>query len=263
VDVSRRSAVTAGLLGLLGSREGPGPGGVSLSATDLLTGRRLEHRGEHPCPVLTLSAGLALGKLLRFRGPATLTRVVPIDRDHLVGSSPVCSWHRERGLSVADLADAALRRGDATATNLLVHQAGGRAALTAFCRGLGDGLTRLDRAAPDSCDVAPWDPRDTTTVATLAADHGALVLGSALAPGTRAVLATLFPTTRLPGGWTFTGSTATGRYGTAVTVGTAHRGRRRVLLAASVRSGQPGVRGSARALTPVVADVLDALDRRW
>ena len=263
MDVSRRSAVTLGLLGVLGRGGELDPGEVSLSATDLLTGRRLEHRGERPCPVLTLSAGLALGKLLRFRGPAALTRVVPVARRHVVRSSPVSSWHREGELPVAVLADAALRRGDATATNLLVHQAGGRAALTTFCRGLGDGRTRLDRAAPDCCDVAPWDPRDTTTVTALATGHGVLLLGSALPLGTRAVLAALFPATRLPGGWTFTGSTATGRFGTAVTVGTAQRGRRRVLLAAAVRSGQPGTRGSARTLAPVVTGALAALDRRW
>jgi beta-lactamase class A len=241
VDVSRRGVVTVGLL----------------------TGRRLEHRGDRPCPVLTLSAGLALGRLLRTRGPTGLERVVRFGRDDVVRSSPVCQWHLREGLSLAGLGDAALRRADATATNLLVERVGGPAGVTAFCRDLGDLRTRLDRAAPDSCDVAPWDPRDTTTVAALAADHGALLLGPALPLGARSVLTALFPTTRLPGGWTFTGSTATGRYGTAVTVGTAQRERRRVLLSAAVRSGQPGTRGSARDLTPVVTGVLASLDRRW
>lgn len=262
MDVSRRTVVALGLLAPLQL-----PGGrddaVSLSATDLLTGRRLEHRADRACPVLTLSAGLALGRLLVLRGPAGLVRVVPIAHRDVVRSSPVCAWHLRAGLSLAALGDAALRRGDATATNLLVHQAGGRAALTGFCRSLGDTRTRLDRSAPDCGDVAPWDPRDTTTVTALADDHAALLLGAVLPPGTRSVLAALFPSTRLPGGWTFTGSTATGRYGTAVAVGTAQRERRRVLLAAAVRGGQPGARGSARTLAPVVTGVLTTLDRRW
>lgn len=263
MDVSRRSVVTVGLLGFLGSAGELEPGEFSLSATDLLTGRRVEHRSDRVCPVLTLSAGLALGRLLQTGGPPELTRVVAIARTDLVRSSPVCGWHLRDGLSLAGLGDAALRRADATATNLLMTHAGGPAALTAFCRSLGDDRTRLDRSAPASCTGAPWDPRDTSTVAALAADHAHLLLGTVLPLGTRAVLAALFPTTRLPGGWRFTGTSAMARYGTAVTVGTARRERRHVLVAAAVRSGQPGAQGSGGALTRIVTDVLGSLDRRW
>jgi beta-lactamase class A len=262
VDVSRRSVVTAGLLGLLG-HDALEPGEVSLSATDLLTGRRFEQHADRACPVLTLSAGLALGRLLQSGGAGDLVRVVRFTRDDVVRSSPVCGWHLQEGLSLAGLGDAALRRGDATATNLLLTQVGGPAGLTAFCRELGDERTRLDRDAPDSCGAAPWDPRDTTSVEALAADHATLLFGAVLPLGTRAVLAGLFPSTRLPGDWTFSGSTATARYGTAVSVGTAQRDRRRVLVAAALRSGQPGTVGSARALTGVVTDLLAGLDRRW
>jgi beta-lactamase class A len=263
VDVSRRDVVTAGLSSVLGTRTGPAPGDASFTATDLLTGRRVEHRAERPCPVLTLSAGLALGLLLRERGVDELTRVVRFTRGDVVRSSPVCAWHLQQGLSLARLGDAALRRGDATATNLLVRHVGGPAALTGFCRELGDQWTRLDRAAPASCGGDPWDPRDTTTVTALALDHALLLLGRVLPPGSRGVLTGLFPTVRLAGGWEFSGSTATARYGSVVAVGTARRDRRRVVLAAAVRSGQPGTWGSERALVPVLADVLAGLDRRW
>ena len=260
MDVSRREVVTLGLLGLLG---GLGPADVSFTATDLLTGRRLEHRPHLSCPVLTLSAGLALGYLLLSRGVGELARVVRFARSDLVRASPVCVWHVQRGLSLARLGDAALRRADATATNLLVGRAGGPAAVTGFCRGLGDRRTRLDRAAPDSCTAAPWDPRDTTTVAALAEDHGRLLLGGVLPAPARNTLTGLFPTTLLGGGWEFRGATATARYGTVVTVGTARRDRREVLLAAALRSGQPGALGSDRAVVPVLTGVLAGLDRQW
>lgn len=263
MDVSRRGVVTIGLLGVLGDHAGLDPASFTLSATDLLTGRSLTQDADRPCPILTLSAGLALGHVLADAGPDALERVVRFTRTDVVGSSPVCGWHLREGLSLARLGDAALRRADATATNLLVAHAGGPSGVTAFVRRLGDERTRLDRAAPASCGAAPWDPRDTTTANALARDHALLLHGPVLPAGTRSVLASLFPTTLLPGGWWFTGSTATGRYGTAAAVGTAHRRRRRVLLAVTSRSGQPGTSGSVRRLSRVVDDVLATLDRRW
>nr|WP_246314522.1 serine hydrolase [Kineococcus aurantiacus] len=192
-----------------------------------------------------------------------MARRVRYGADRLVAPSPVCAWHVPGGLSVGRLGDAALRRADATATNLLLTRAGGPAAVTGFCRRLGDRRTRVDRLAPGSCAGAPWDPQDTTTTSALALTHGTLLLGTALPPPARARFAGLFPTTGLRGGWRLTGTHSTGRYGTAALVGTAARGRRRVLVAATVRAGQPAVPGSRAAVTGVVEALLEGLDRWW
>lgn len=267
MDVSRaatrRQVVRAGIgTGILAAT-GRAPDEVTFWAEDLFSGRGARHRADEARPVLTLSAGLALGLLLSDRGPHALTGRVRYSATQLVRSSPVCAWHVQDGLSVAQLGDAALRRADAPATNLLVARAGGAAALTAFCRRLGDRRTRVDRAAPDSCTGAPWDPQDTTTTAALARTYGALLLGRALAPGARSQLLDLLPTTGLTGGWAVTHAVASGRYGTAALVGTARRGRRQVLVAATVRAGQPAVLGSRSAVTQVVVALLEGLDRTW
>ncbi|WP_432512537.1 serine hydrolase [Kineococcus sp. SYSU DK001] len=263
MDVSRRAVVAAGVgTGLLAALD-PAPDEVTFWAQDLFTGRCARHRSEETRPVLTLSAGPALGLLLHERGRAALAEEVRYGPGDVVGASPVCGWHVGTGLPVGRLGDAALRRGDATATNLLLRRGGGAAAVTGFCRRLGDRRTRLDRSAPQSCTAAPWDPRDTTTTAELARTHGRLVLGAALPPVDRAALLALFPTTALPGGWSLTHASSTGRYGTAVLVGTARRGRRVVLAAATVRAGQPGVVGSRSAVTGVVSALLTELDATW
>jgi beta-lactamase class A len=263
VDVSRRSFVSAGVGAGIFAALGRSPDEVSFWAVDLFSGRGTTHLADDARPVLTLSAGLALGLLLSEHGASALAGQVRYAAADVVRSSPVCSWHVQHGLSVEQLGDAALRRADATATNLLVARAGGTAAVTGFCRRLGDRRTRIDRSAPDSCTGAPWDPQDTTTTAALARSFGALLVGHALTPTAQARLVTLFPTTGLRDGWSLSHAFASGRYGTAGLVGTARRGRRRVLLAATVRAGQPAVFGSRSAVTQVVTAVLDQLDRSW
>lgn len=261
--VSRRSVVSAaagtGLVVALGGQ----PDEVTSWALDLLTGRVTGHRPDLPRPVLTLPAGTALAKLLRAHGPQVLAERVRYSRDDLVGSTPVCGWHVQTGMTVAGLGDAALRRGDATATNLLVLRAGGAAAVTGFCRALGDRRTRIDRRAPDSCSAQPWDPRDTTTTRALALGYGAVLLGDVLEPAARLRFAALLPADRLRGGWTLTHAVASGRYGTAALVGVARRERRQVLVAATLRAGQPAQDGSQAAVSRVVEALLRGLDATW
>ncbi|MEW1957376.1 serine hydrolase [Kineococcus sp. NPDC059986] len=263
MEVSRRSFTAAGAgTGVLAAFGWP-PDEVTSWAVDLLSGRVTGHRPDLPRPVLTLPAGPALAALLRERGTGVLDERVRYDAGDLVGSTPVCGWHLQTGMTVAGLGDAALRRGDATATNLLVLRAGGAAAVTGFCRAIGDRRTRIDRRAPDSCTAAPWDPRDTTTTRALALGWGTLLLGEALPPAARYRFADLLPTVRVRGGWSLTHAVASGRYGTAALVGTARRGRRGVLVAATVRAGQPAQDGSRAAVTRVVETLLRGLDSTW
>ncbi|WP_432562681.1 serine hydrolase [Kineococcus sp. SYSU DK003] len=266
MDVSRRTVTSAGVGAAALTALGAGHGGsedVTFWARDLLTGRRTSRGPGETRPVLTLSAGPALGLLLHDDGVPALWRRVRYSRDDLVGSSPVCAWHLQDGLTVAQLGDAALRRADATATNLLLTRAGGPAAVTAFCRGLGDDRTRLDRVAPASRSAAPWDPQDTTTAAALGRTYGALVLGRVLPPAPRGRLTALLPTSPLPGDWWLTHTAAVGRYGTGALVGVARRGRRAVLVAVTVRRGQPATYGSRPALARIVTGLLRELDRSW
>ncbi|WP_205707378.1 serine hydrolase, partial [Kineococcus vitellinus] len=234
--------------------------GASAWALDLRTGARLAHRADVPRPLLCLHAGLVAARLLRTGGPAVLRRHLRFSPDDLVDGSPVCCWHLSDGMSVEQLCDAALRRADATAANLLLGLVGGPRGFTRSCRELGDRTTRLDRWAPESSGGQPWEPRDVTTATALARGYGRVLVGTALPAPARAQLRSWLATAPLPGGWCFTHAAGTGWYGSAAVVGLAQRGARTVLVSVLTRSGQPSTRGSARTARAAAAGVLRLLE---
>jgi beta-lactamase class A len=134
------------------------------------------------------------------------------------------------GLTIAELADAAIRYSDNTAGNLLLRELGGPTAITRFCRSLGDPKTRLDRWEPALNSAEPWRVEDTTTPGAIARTYARLVLGDALGHPDRARLTAwlLANTTSgdrfregLPKDWTIADKTGAGSYGTNNNVGIA------------------------------------------
>lgn len=126
------------------------------------------------------------------------------------------------GMSVAELCQAAITVSDNTAANLLLASLGGPAAVTAYARGLGDPLTRLDRIEPELNTGSPGDVRDTTTPNAMLADLRALLLGNALSASSRQQLAEWLRATRtgtgklragVPGDWRVGDKTGSGAQG--------------------------------------------------
>jgi beta-lactamase class A len=98
------------------------------------------------------------------RGQLRLDERVPYGPAELLEYAPVTRQHVSEGaMTVAALAEAAVVLSDNTAANLLLAKTGGPAGLTWFIRANGDVVTRLDREEPALNDVAPGDPRDTTS----------------------------------------------------------------------------------------------------
>jgi beta-lactamase class A len=91
-------------------------------------------------------------------------------------------------MTIGELCAAAMIYSDNTAANLLLHELGGPHGVTEYACTLGDGVTQLDRIEPALNSAIPGDPRDTTSPAATAADMRRILLGSALAPRSRARL---------------------------------------------------------------------------
>lgn len=119
---------------------------------------------------------------------AELEEVVRYTAAHLVDFSPVTGQHVDDGLTLRELADAAVRVSDNTTANLLSAEIGGPAGLEAALKGFGDDVTRVDRVEPVLNSAVPGDPRDTSTPAAMAATLRALAVDDALEPGDRAQL---------------------------------------------------------------------------
>jgi beta-lactamase class A len=98
---------------------------------------------------------------------------------------------RERittGATLRELAQATQTTSDNPAANILLRELGGPAGLTAFWRGLGDEVSRVDRYEPEMNNVPPSEFRDTTTPAAMARTVAKIVYGDVLPDAERAEL---------------------------------------------------------------------------
>jgi beta-lactamase class A len=89
--------------------------------------------------------------------------------------------HIADGMTISELAAAAIMYSDDTAINLLVKELGGSEAVNIFARSIGDNTFRLDRREPELNTAIPGDVRDTTTPKAMATSLQRLVLGDVLA----------------------------------------------------------------------------------
>jgi len=107
----------------------------------------------------------------------------------LLDYAPVAKAHLAKGgLSVVDHCKAIVEVSDNTCANLLLARMGGPAAFTAFCRALGDTVTRLDRTEPSLNTNFAGDQRDTTTPRAMAQTLQKVLLGDILTPSSRDLL---------------------------------------------------------------------------
>jgi beta-lactamase class A len=178
-------------------------------------------------PMCSTFKVLASGAVLQGvdAGKENLSRRIYFSETDLVAHSPETQKHvGPHGMTVAELCKAAITLSDNTAGNLLLASIGGPQGLTAFVRGLGDDMTRLDRAETALNEALPDDPRDTTTPNAMASDLRALVLDGALSAGSRAQLADWLAANTtggkrlragLPAAWRVGDKTGSGERGTA------------------------------------------------
>ncbi|WP_141586023.1 class A beta-lactamase [Actinomadura sp. WMMA1423] len=190
------------------------------------TGAEVAYRADERFAFCSTFKALAAAAVLHGNPLGHLDDRVTYTRADVDSISPITRDRVATGMTVRELCDAAIRYSDGTAGNLLMRDAGGPAGLTAYLRGLGDTVSRMDDYEPELNRVRPGDPRDTTTPRAIAADYRAIVLGDALEPAKRALVrgwlersATAVGARRvkagLPRGWKAASKTGTGDYGRA------------------------------------------------
>lgn len=199
-------------------------GRVGLAVHDTVTGRRFSHRGGERFPMAsTFKALLVAAVLARIdKGLDRLDRAIPVRASDILDVSPVSKAHVGGTASVAELCEATIIYSDNSAANLLLPAVGGPAGLTAWLRGIGDRVTRLDRIEPLMSEALPGDARDTTSPDAVAATWERLLTGPILSPARRALLtgwlvANTTGDTRLraglPRAWKVGDKTGTGGHG--------------------------------------------------
>lgn len=196
-------------------------GRLGVAILDSGNGRIVAHRGEERFAMCSTFKFVAAACVLARvdRGEEELERRVSYSKADLVTYSPVTEKHVKKGLTLAEICDAAVTLSDNTAGNLLLDSFGGPKGLTAYMRSLGDDASRLDRREPDLNEARTGDPRDTTTPVAMAGVLRQTVLGGALSPASRQQLTTWLVANKtgdkrlragVPKGWRIGDKTGTG-----------------------------------------------------
>jgi beta-lactamase class A len=188
------------------------------------TGATVAYRADERFAFCSTFKTLAAAAVLHRNTPGHLDKRVAYTKAAVNSISPITKDHVATGMTIRQLCDAAIRYSDGTAANLLMRDLGGPARLTAYLRGLGDGISRMDSYEPELNGNRPQDPRDTTTPRAIATDYRELVLGDALTTDDRALLRDWLERNTtgaeriragLPKGWRVADKTGTGDYGRA------------------------------------------------
>jgi beta-lactamase class A len=178
---ARASTANQRLLDEIKRLENESGGRLGVCVLQTATDVRHVYRGDERFPMCSTFKVLAAAAILARvdAGKEQLTRRITFEASALVVNSPVTEKRvGGDGMTLAEICDAAVTRSDNTAGNLLLAGIGGPSGLTAFARGLGDQVTRLDRDEPSLNQALPDDPRDTTTPNVMASNLRALILGT-------------------------------------------------------------------------------------
>jgi len=179
--------MTSGISRSMAALEARSGGRLGVAVLDTATGKTFGHRADERFAMCSTFKALIAGLVLKRvdQGQERLDRRIRYGKGVLMMNSPATEKHVDDGMTVGELCEATITRSDNAAANLLLDTFGGPKALTAFLRGLGDKVTRLDGYEPGLNVVKPGEIHDTTSPNAMLATLRALTLGSALSPASR------------------------------------------------------------------------------
>lgn len=119
------------------------------------------------------------------QGTLSLDETLPIRQTDIQRYAPVTQREIGNALTLRDLCFATIDQSDNTAANLLIDRLGGPQSVTAFLRGIGDTVGRLDRLEPALNELSADRLQDTTTPAAMASTLQHLLVGSGLSNASR------------------------------------------------------------------------------
>ncbi len=163
---------------------------VGISVVDTETRATASHRADERFGYASSIKALAAAQLLHDVPAEQHEEVVTWTAADVeaAGYSPVTSEHVADGLTLAQLAEAAVRKSDNTALNIVLDRVGGPAGLDQGLEDIGDTTTEVVNREPDLNTIEPGSTDDTSTPAAFTADLGALLDGRWLADSDRALL---------------------------------------------------------------------------
>ncbi len=245
-------------------------GRLGVAVLDTGGDAKLLHRASERFPMCSTFKALAGAALLKRvdAGQDALERFIPFGQADLLAYAPVTKAHvGGGGMTLGELAAAAIEWSDNTAGNLVLKAIGGPVGFTAVVRSLADPVTRLDRFEPALNDADPGDPRDTTSPLAIARDLQAVLIGEVLSPASRKQLEAWMIADKvgdkrlragLPPTWGIGDKTGSGAHGAANTIAILRPPNRAPLVAAVYLTEGPEAMDARNAVHQHVAEIIAA-----
>ena len=161
---------------------------LGLYAMDTGTNEIISYRPNERFAFASTYKALAAGVLLQQNSTEKLNEVITYKKEDLVNYSPVTEKHVDTGMTLGEIAEAAVRYSDNTAGNILFHQIGGPKGYEKALRQMGDRVTMSDRFETELNEASPGDIRDTSTAKAIATNLKAFTAGNALPVHKRNIL---------------------------------------------------------------------------
>ncbi|WP_396022441.1 class A beta-lactamase Bla1 [Bacillus cereus group sp. BfR-BA-01379] len=161
---------------------------LGVYAIDTGTNQTIAYRPDERFAFASTYKALAAGVLLQQNSTNKLNEVITYTKDDLVEYSPVTEKHVDTGMTLGEIAEAAVRSSDNTAGNILFNKIGGPKGYEKALRQMGDRITMADRFETELNEAIPGDIRDTSTAKAIATNLKALTVGNALPAHKRNIL---------------------------------------------------------------------------
>lgn len=161
---------------------------LGVYAIDTGTNQTISYRPNERFAFASTYKALAAGVLLQQNSTEKLNEVVTYTKEDLVDYSPITEKHIDTGMTLGEIAEAAVRYSDNTAGNILFHKIGGPKGYEKALRQMGDRVTMSDRFETELNEAIPGDIRDTSTAKAIATNLKAFTVGNALPDDKRKVL---------------------------------------------------------------------------
>ncbi|WP_442905351.1 class A beta-lactamase [Jeotgalibacillus sp. ET6] len=141
---------------------------IGVYALDTETNQTVEYRSDERFAYASTFKVLAAAILLKQHDEKALEKNVTYTKEDLVTYSPVTEKHVDKGMTLLEISEAAIRKSDNTAANLMLEAIGGPEKFEAELRKLGDDTTVSERFETELNEYAPGQDRDTSTPKAMA-----------------------------------------------------------------------------------------------
>ncbi len=161
---------------------------LGVYAFDTQTNREVAYHAEDRFAYCSTFKALAAGAVLKQDSLEELKQNVKYTQKDILDYAPITKDNLDKGMTIQELCEAAVRYSDNTAANLLLHHIGGPEGFKSALSQLGDEITEPVRIEPKLNEGIPGDTRDTSTPRQLATDLKAYTTGNILTEEKKKIL---------------------------------------------------------------------------